>query len=84
MNKSIILIDTPESCSKCPLFHSYYSDMTCRANGFSINYPYPATFRQTWCPLKTLPSPDEYAFGDWDEGYRTCLEDILGEEYENN
>ena len=54
MNKAILIIDMPESCDKCPLFHSFYTDMTCGANNYGINYPYPKDFKQDWCPLKPL------------------------------
>ena len=57
MDKAILVIDMPESCEKCPLFHGFYTDMTCGANNYSINYPYPKDFRQDWCPLK--PAPEE-------------------------
>ena len=56
MSKSILVIDTPTSCSECPLFNGFYSDMTCRANSRSINYPYPENFRQDWCPLSPIPT----------------------------
>ena len=48
----------PESCNKCPLFHSFYTDMTCGANNWGIDYPYPKDFRQNWCPLKPLEVSD--------------------------
>lgn len=52
MNKAILTIDVPSSCDGCPLFGSHYSDMTCKANGRGIDYPYPKEVRQEWCPLK--------------------------------
>lgn len=55
MSKAVLVMDMPESCDSCPLFGSYYSDMTCHANGRSINYPYPKDFRQDWCPMKQMP-----------------------------
>lgn len=55
MNKAILIIDMPESCDKCPLFHGFYTDMTCGANNYGIDYPYPKDFRQDWCPLKEVP-----------------------------
>ena len=55
MNKAILVIDMPESCDKCPLFHGFYTDMTCGANNYIIDYPYPKDFRQDWCPLKSAP-----------------------------
>lgn len=55
MSKSIIVMDMPDSCDKCPLFHSHYSDMCCGGlSNRGINYPYPIDFRQEWCPLKEL------------------------------
>lgn len=91
-DKSIIVIDTPESCDKCPLFHGFYSDMTCGGNHRSINYPYPENFRQKWCPLSTFPPYKDLSqynqCGDSksaldmmlsmrDSGYNDCLDDIM-------
>lgn len=79
MNKAILVIDMPESCDKCPLFHGFYTDMTCGANNYGINYPYPKDFRQDWCPLKPVPDKVEVFMDDWADGYNACLEDILDE-----
>lgn len=64
MKKAVLIIDMPDSCSKCPLFNDVYSDMCCRGlNNRGIDYPYPEDFRQDWCPLKiarvvnTEPNP---------------------------
>lgn len=55
MSKATLVIDMPESCSKCPFFGDHYSDMTCHAlNNRGIDYPYPDSFRQKWCPLKEV------------------------------
>lgn len=84
MNKAILVIDMPDSCDKCPLFHGFYTDMTCGANNYSINYPYPKDFRQDWCPLR--PAPEEQlvwyddARSDWERGYNNCLREIVGRE----
>ena len=84
MNKAILVIDMPDSCDKCPLFHGFYTDMTCGANHYGINYPYPKDFRQDWCPLQ--PAPEEqliwYEDGrsDWERGYNNCLREIVGRE----
>lgn len=82
MNKAILVIDMPESCSKCPLFGGYYADMCCKGmNNRGIDYPYPEDFRQDWCPLKAAPKLIEVKYGDdsqdWDKGYNSCLEEIL-------
>jgi hypothetical protein len=86
MNKAILVIDMPDSCDKCPLFHGFYTDMTCSANNYSINYPYPKDFRQDWCPLK--PVPEKYDMetaitrdfdynGEFEYGYNQCIDEIL-------
>jgi hypothetical protein len=55
MSKATLVIDMPESCAKCPFFGDHYSDMTCHAlNNSGIDYPYPDSFRQKWCPLKEV------------------------------
>ena len=84
MSKSILVIDTPDSCDKCPLFHGYYTDMACGDNNYGINYPYPKDFRQNWCPLKELPKQreifnhcDDYLNGI-DDGWNNCIDEILG------
>lgn len=86
MSKAILVIDMPESCSKCPLFHGFYTDMTCGANNYGINYPYPKDFRQDWCPLMPAPKEQEIWYGDdsndWDKGYNACLREIVGEQDE--
>lgn len=86
MSKAILVIDMPESCSKCPLFHGFYTDMTCGANNYGIDYPYPKDFRQDWCPLMSAPKEQEIWYGDdsndWDKGYNACLREIVGEQDE--
>lgn len=83
--KAILIMDMPSSCDKCPLFGSHYSDMTCRANGRGINYPYPKEVRQDWCPLKPMPEyrksvlrQEEFGEG-FDMGYNACIDEILGD-----
>ena len=80
MSKAILVIDMPESCDKCPLFHGFYTDMTCGANNYGINYPYPKDFRQDWCPLKPAPQEQDvwYEDDDWERGYNNCVREILG------
>ena len=85
MSKAILVIDMPESCEKCPLFHGFYTDMTCGANNYSINYPYPKDFKQDWCPLKPIPdkklpyiTSSNHLIG-FGEGYNACIDDILSE-----
>lgn len=84
MSKAILVIDMPDSCSKCPFFNDVYSDMCCRGlNNAGINYPYPEDFRQCWCPLKLVPEKDEYYLGINEyyegrvDGWNDCLNEIL-------
>lgn len=86
MDKAILVIDMPESCEKCPLFHGFYTDMTCGANNYSINYPYPKDFRQYWRPLKPVPrmrftyiGHDSESIADYNDGWNNCIRKILGE-----
>lgn len=91
MSKAVLVLDMPSSCDECPLFGSHYSDMTCKANGRSINYPYPKDERQDFCPLRNL-SEKKVLSGDVadiqkmgkeliDIGYNACIDELLkGEE----
>ena len=85
MKKAILVIDMPESCDKCPLFHGFYTDMTCGANNYGINYPYPKDFRQDWCPLKPVPEKLEgnnsiyYQWGDYEDGWNHCIDNLIDE-----
>ena len=88
MSKCVLVMDMPISCDECPLFGSHYSDMTCKANGRSINYPYPKDERQDFCPLRELPEkanhPDWCDGGRYDKGYNACIDELLGEEHGKN
>ena len=86
MSKAVLVMDMPSSCDECPLFGSHYSDMTCKANGRSINYPYPKDERQDYCPLRNLPEKKVLS-GDvadiqkmgkelMDIGYNACIDEI--------
>lgn len=60
MSKAILILDMPDNCEECPLFHNHYSDMCCGGlNNRTIDYPYPKDFRQEWCPLNKLPDKEE-------------------------
>ena len=84
MTKGIIVVDMPKSCSECPSFCGFYSDMNCRAmNNRTINYPYPDSFRQSWCPIKPMPEKRtiNYLMDDVDMdaagGRNDCIDEIL-------
>ena len=92
MNKAILVIDMPDSCGECPLFCGSYVDMCCHGlNNRGINYPYPENFRQDWCPLRSLPEKYDMETaitrdfdydGEFEYGYNTCIDEILGDQHE--
>lgn len=49
MSKSILVIDTPESCGKCPCFLEVATDC-CGVNGKDID----SHRKPDWCPLRGL------------------------------
>jgi hypothetical protein len=79
--KAILVLEMPSSCDKCPLFGSHYSDMTCRGNGYGIDYPYPENFRQEWCPLRPVPekrqTTDDFWQGCVNIVRNACIDEIL-------
>ena len=79
MDKAVLVIDMPNSCSKCPLFGDYYADMCCRGMyDRTINYPYPENFRQDWCPLKPVPEEDNSDhLSEWARGYQGGWNDCI-------
>jgi hypothetical protein len=81
--KAILVLEMPSSCDKCPLFGSHYSDMTCRGNGYGIDYPYPENFRQEWCPLRPAPEKMQTTNDFWQGCVNIvrnhCIDEILGD-----
>lgn len=83
MGKSILVMDTPECCAKCRMFSDVYTDMTCRGNGRTIDYPYPDNKIQDWCPLQNAPEKkdknpyhNEHESG-YVDGWNDCIHQIL-------
>lgn len=86
MSKSVLVIDTPESCRSCYL------------RGFTLNLQYcrgklkdikDVSTKPDWCPLKPLPEKKEYIVPiDNVEsqkdiiavGWNTCIDEITGGE----
>lgn len=86
MSKALLVMDIPDSCEKCSLFHNHYSDMCCGGlNNRTIDYPYPKDFRQDWCPLKELPDKEDstYRNDEYEDGYvfgwNQCLAKIISQ-----
>lgn len=88
MSKSILVIDTPESCIKCPLIKpiSTFTSQgySCSRNNKKINH---ILEKPDWCPLLELPKKKEvrnFCLGEGDyeqkgyqEGFNSCIEEIL-------
>ena len=75
MNKSILVIDTPNYCSECPLCYEErdtYRDC-CSFNG----YPILTSDKPDWCPLKPLPKKIDFN-GAFEAGYNWCIDEIVG------
>ena len=73
MNKSILIIDTPNSCADCSLKRGLF----CGENGNSlyeyIHYDESLNDKPSWCPLKPLPEKKEVEVNK--------IEDIMHTEY---
>ena len=82
MSKSVLIIDTPESCRSCYL------------RGFTLNLQYcrgklkdikDVSTKPDWCPLKPLPEKMIIPRGarntdglEYACGYNTCINEITG------
>ena len=90
MSKASLVLEMPKSCSECSLFCGHYSDMYCKGlNNRGINYPYPDSFKQDWCPLRNVAEKKERDIVEEDynggyshgivHGWNACIDEILGE-----
>ena len=80
MHKSILVIDTPESCDNCNF--CCYSDgrvQICYWENKVID-----KIKPDWCPLEPAPQEQEVWFddarSDWERGYNSCLREIIGKD----
>lgn len=82
MSKAILVLDMPDSCLGCPLYHGDF-EHRCKPI-HKINHEF--LNRPDWCPLKEFPKRDdneglyqlEYTQG-YMSGWNACLNEILGE-----
>lgn len=81
MNKSILVIDTPEKCVYCPICASYAEsafsprEYWCTASENKDVDPYD---KPSWCPLKEAPKKDEvYRQLEWGAGYKMGWNDCV-------
>jgi len=82
MSKSILVIDTPESCEECPLKRYSNLQLVCT--------PMNRDAEDVECPLRALPERKAKTLtqcesaGEWLRycGYDECLDEIMGDEDE--
>ena len=90
MSKAILLMYMPTNCKECRLrFEDDYSDWCpcdIERKGTTDVFDYVKNLtKPDWCPLKQVPEKsltgksDYYQWGDWEDGYNTCIDEILEE-----
>lgn len=85
MRKSILVIDTPETCRECPcgkeINNHYCIRYECSVLVQNMTKQEYKKEKPDWCPLKEFPQKmveenrwfsDEYA-----QGYNACIENII-------
>lgn len=78
MEKSILVIDTPDCCGKCPCFLETATDC-CGVNGEDID----ANSKPNWCPLHDAPEKKAKNFyhneheSGYVDGWNECVDKIL-------
>ena len=67
MNKSILIIDTPKSCYKCPMMFDDGNGIWCGVERdkdgdmhMRVHYYCDENGRASWCPLKPMPQKNKY------------------------
>lgn len=79
MNKSILVVDTPENCEKCDMLSE---GIYCQAHKCDYVYDYIAeNVKPDWCPLKYLPDKEDIldCFDNYDRGYYVCRNAFIDE-----
>lgn len=73
MSKSVLIIDTPKNCDKCPLcYHEHSMDYLskpktstyCIANGDNMCKEIDAETKPDWCPLISFIPPSPHKFSN--------------------
>ena len=83
-NKSVLVIETPENCYKCPLHRHVNTSKRCMGN---MRQYEDHNIVQSWCPLRLLPKEKNIQNGSVNDfydlgravGWNDCLDAITGE-----
>lgn len=88
MDKAVLVMDMPESCSKCQFIYEFQGIKKCQLmdvlNGGTSRLSQNSFMKKRCekCPLRELPEKehndneyDEYSDG-WDAGWNACLDEI--------
>ncbi len=83
------LEELPPCCELCPYSKPYglVGDRFCKITKayFTGNVKPPYKERPDECPLRPIPeksltgNSDYYQWGDWEDGYNACIDEIIGE-----
>lgn len=91
MSKSVLVMDTPKTCMRCPfgliVGDYFFCAITIDKDGAAkqIRGALYGVKKQDWCPLMDLPEKDNFddPYDEYYTGYRDgwnrCLEGIVGE-----
>lgn len=90
MSKSVLVIDTPKTCMRCPfgliIGGYFFCAITIDKDGAfkQIRDDLYGIKKQDWCPLKPLPEEKEEEYWRselslaWIRGWNTCISKITG------
>lgn len=77
MGKSILVIDTPESCVKCSLKNQIYDiHYICSGNHKRMTIPGNVK-KPDWCPLVDLPDKYKIVSMNDERENNTCINELL-------
>lgn len=94
MSKSVLVIDTPQTCKDCACFSALYDRVFCGATDEIIEYDYDTLeyIKPSWCPLSPLPDRrdlKDLTYGDigisgvtqynYRQGWNDCIDSIIGD-----
>lgn len=89
MSKTILVIDTPQTCSDCLLLYEAEFDGTPYEYRCNLLYEKNLSIDEVdikkpdWCPLKDVPDKYEPVTMNFERGWNSCIDEILKRENGN-